>query len=770
MCEEAPASGLHDSNLCSTLINSIRGIVWEADPLTFRFFFVSPHAERILGYPVRQWIDEPDFWRTHTHPDDVAWCGDYCRDAALKGEDHEFQYRMIAADGRVVWLHDIVTVVRAENGELRLRGIMFDITENKKIEERLRSEEERFQLAMQGANDGLWDWNLVTDEVYYSTRWKAMLGYGDEELENHLRTWNRLVHPDDRDSTLAQVKDFLEGRLDRYEVEFRMRHKAGHYLNILSRAKLSSDAQGKPVRLVGTHIDITDRKNAERRLKASEERYAILFNNSHDAVIIHDLKGRVLDVNQTMLDMFAVTREEILRMNIAEDLSGSGNPLDMLPKIWNGVLGGKYLCFEWSGRRPHDNSSFPVEVCLRRISFGDGDLILANVHDITERRIMQDEIIKSQKLESLGTLAGGIAHDFNNILTAILGNLSFVRLQMDSANILSKRLEECEKAVSRAGELTRQLLTFSRGGEPAKKMVSPASLIGDATSLALRGSNAKCITELADSLWCIEADEGQISQVLHNLMLNAAQAMPSGGEVTVRAFNEQLGSDNPLMLKPGPYLTITVTDHGCGIPRNLLTRIFDPYFTTKTDGTGLGLASAYSIVRRHGGGMEVASTVGEGSCFTVHLPASPGNLPEEEKARTKPGPARSGRILIMDDNDMIREIATQILELLGYEVESCADGREAIVRFRLARESGRPFSAVILDLTIPGGMGGKEAAPLILEIDPDALLIVSSGYSSDPVVASFREYGFSGVINKPFDANRLGGELENLLKGHGKSS
>jgi PAS domain S-box-containing protein len=572
------------------------------------------------------------------------------------------------------------------------------------------------------------------------------------------------LHPEEREYDYYLVNQLTNSEIDHTATELHyIRCDGSDFWGYLTCAKLKTES-GAPPTLIAMVTDITELKKAEQNLKASEERYSILFNNIHDAVFIHDLEGRVLDVNQTMLDMYGVTREEVMQMSIVEDFSGPGNPLGMIPEIWNSVLEGEYLCFEWNARRPLDGSCFPVEVCLRRISFGGGDLILANVHDMTERRRMQDEMIKSQKLESLGLFAGGIAHDFNNILTAILGNLSFVRHQMDPSLTFSKRLAECEKAVSRAVELTRQLLTFSRGGEPVKKLLSPSSLIVDAASFALRGSNVRCATELADDLWCLEADEGQLCQALHNLILNAAQAMPNGGEVTVKAVNEMMDRDNHLKLQPGAYITITVNDHGCGIPRENLIKIFDPYFTTKPNGSGLGLASAYSIVKRHGGHLEVFSTVGEGSNFAVRLPASPGMRPEEEKSKNKPQTAGSGRVLIMDDEEMIRVIAAEILEHLGYEVESCADGREAVERFRSARESNHPFSVVILDLTIPGGMGGKIVAQHILEIDPDAVLIVSSGYSNDPVIANYRDYGFSGVINKPFDADSLGSELENLLK------
>lgn len=385
--------------------------------------------------------------------------------------------------------------------------------------------------------------------------------------------------------------------------------------------------------------------------------------------------------------------------------------------------------------------------------------------DITEWKKMQDELLKAQNLESLGVLAGGIAHGFNNILTAILGNLSLARMQVNPSHPITRRFDECEKAVVQASELIQQLLTFSIGGEPVKKLIAPAPLIRNAAAFVLRGTNIRSVIEPADDLWCVEADGGQLSQALNNLLINATQAMPGGGEISVRAGNETLESDNPCQLPAGDYLRITIEDHGCGIPRENLARIFDPYFTTKPQGTGLGLSAVYSIVRKHGGTIEACSTIGEGSEFTIHLPALPGMQPEEEEVKRKAEPGGCGKVLIMDDEGFIREIAAEILEFNGFEMESCADGNEAVELFKTAKERNAPFDAVILDLTVPGGMGGREAATQLRRIDPDAVLIVSSGYSNDPVIANYRQYGFSGAIHKPFDADTLTRALKVLIPG-----
>ncbi len=388
--------------------------------------------------------------------------------------------------------------------------------------------------------------------------------------------------------------------------------------------------------------------------------------------------------------------------------------------------------------------------------------------DITEREKMHEELLKAQKLESLGVMAGGIAHGFNNILTAILGNLSLARMQINPSHDIARRLGECEKAAVQASELAQQLLTFSSGGEPVKKIIDPAPLIRKAASFVLRGTNVRCVIELAESLWCLEADGGQFNQVLQNLLINAMQAMPGGGEVTVRAENELLEEDNPHQLASGHYLKVSIEDNGCGIAPEDLTRIFDPYFTTKPQGTGLGLSAVYSIIRKHGGKVEVSSAGGKGSCFSVHMPARPESRPEEDIFDKRAAAGESFRVLIMDDEEFVREIAVEIMEFIGYEVESCADGNEAVRLYEAARERNTPFNAVILDLTVPGGMGGKETAEQLLRIDPEAVLVVSSGYSNDPVVANFRQYGFSGVINKPFDAETLMRELERLMPAAGR--
>lgn len=377
--------------------------------------------------------------------------------------------------------------------------------------------------------------------------------------------------------------------------------------------------------------------------------------------------------------------------------------------------------------------------------------------DITDRIEHEKEELKIQKLESLGVLAGGIAHDFNNILTGVIGNISLAKLFVDDKHKAYKALVGAEKASVRATELARQLLTFARGGEPVKKVVSLLNLVNESVSLVLHGSNVKSSVDIPDSVHAIEADEGQISQVFHNIIINATQSMPGGGTLTVSVQNETLDSNNLMALPPGSYVCLTFTDAGCGISDADQKKIFDPYFTTKVNGTGLGLASTHSIIIKHGGHIGVSSKVGQGTTFTIHLPSIGETFSEYQTISLSRTISyhNAGSIIVMDDEVMIQELAAEMLTEIGYQVETCADGKEAIAYYKAAMESGESILAVIMDLTIPGGMGGKEAAAEILAIDPAASLIVSSGYSNDPIMSDFTAYGFIGAIAKPYRINEL---------------
>jgi len=386
------------------------------------------------------------------------------------------------------------------------------------------------------------------------------------------------------------------------------------------------------------------------------------------------------------------------------------------------------------------------------------------VRDVTERQRMEEELLKAQKLESISILAGGIAHDFNNILTAVVGNISLARaLYANPSDDVFQRLTAAEKASWRAKDLTEQLLTFSKGGAPVKKTASIIELIEESTRFVLRGSSVRCEFLIHNDLWPVEVDEGQISQVINNLVINANEAMPEGGIIQVGAENVTVEAQHALPLPDGKYVRIFVKDQGGGIPADQVQKVFDPYFTTKRKGSGLGLAVSYSIVKNHGGYITLESVSGVGTTFYIYLPASQQEILAKPTVEEK-APAGKGKVLLMDDEDAVREVTGRILSHMGYQVGFARDGAEAIALYKEAKESGQPFDVVVMDLTIPGGMGGKEAIRKLLEIDPQVKAVVSSGYHNDPIMAEFKAYGFSGVVAKPYLIEELSEVLQGILK------
>jgi len=376
--------------------------------------------------------------------------------------------------------------------------------------------------------------------------------------------------------------------------------------------------------------------------------------------------------------------------------------------------------------------------------------------EMEQRRQVEDELLRARKLESLGSMAGGIAHDFNNFLTVIQGNIELARMQLPAGSTLEKRLDQMTAACKRASTLASQLLTFAKGGEPVRRVVSIARLVTEAVDLARVGTPVSIAVSVAGDLLPAPVDPGQIGQVLHNILQNAREALPEGGLIEVRAENV------PGCPPAEPRIEISIRDHGCGISPEVLPRIFDPYFSTRPGGSGFGLATAHAIVTKHGGRISVESTPGRGTLFTVNLPATL-EAPEAEPAAVPAPQSGTGRILAMDDEASLRTLVEAVLTQLGYEIRTARDGAEAIALYEEAKAAGQPYDAVLLDLTVSGGMGGVEAASKLRVLDPSAKLIVSSGYSDAPVLANFARYGFDAVVPKPWTAAALSEVLRKVL-------
>jgi PAS domain S-box-containing protein len=515
---------------------------------------------------------------------------------------------------------------------------------------------------------------------------------------------------------------------------------------------------------------IVKQREAEQALVAEKERLAVTLCSIGDGVIATDPEGRVVMMNA-----------------VAERLTGwqsheaIGNTLSSLivllqetsrehcddPVMRTLQQGRVVEIFKPVALIARDEQELLITATAAPITDLQQQVIGAVLvfRDVTERRILEHEMQNAEKMESLGVLASGIAHDFNNILTAVLGNISLAKaLCPEETTHLLGRLVEAEKATLRARDLTKQLLNFSRGGTPVKRTASIAEVVNESLALVLRGVNVKRHIEIPDDVWPVGIDYGQIAQAVQNIVLNAVQAMPNGGTIRVSVANTTFETDEISTLPHGQYVRLDIADNGIGIPPMLLSKIFDPYFSTKEYGTGLGLTNAYAIVKRHEGTILVQSEPGGGSTFSILLPAML-DLALAESTADPLAETCHGRILVMDDEESVRDVVTRMLTLLGYTVESTADGEEAIARYQHAMEAGEPFDAIITDLTVPGGMGGAETVEILKTIDPRVRAIASSGYANDRVMSAHEEYGFVTVIAKPYKLGELAEVMRRVTQG-----
>ncbi len=510
---------------------------------------------------------------------------------------------------------------------------------------------------------------------------------------------------------------------------------------------------------------LIERKDNEEKLRKSERRYRFVVENSATAITHFDEKGTYLFLNDIALRWIREMGHDFSIEDIENKLSihdiFSEDTADFFLERLRRIIkigAGETTEEEVESLGRWISSSYmPI-----RDNIGKTVGVQVVTQDITDRKHLEEERAKASKLESIGFLAGGIAHDFNNILAAILGNTSLAKMRLDYREEVNNLLTETENATIRATKLTRQLLTFAKGGTPVKETTELDDLIRETAGFSLRGSNVQYSSSIASDLWLTEVDRGQISQVIGNLVINAKQAMSEGGTISIKAKNTVVTSQNKLPLVDGNYVIISVKDKGHGIPAEQLTKIFDPYFTTKPAGSGLGLATCYSIIHRHSGHISVKSKPGIDTTFTIYLPASSKKM-ENKRIVEDQEEVLTGKILIMDDEKSITRIVTLMLTRLGNEVAAVGDGIEAIELYKKAMKAGKPFDVVIMDLTIPGGMGGREAIRNLLEIDPDVKAVVSSGYANDPVISNFRTYGFVGNISKPYKLDGLKRVLNDVL-------
>lgn len=521
------------------------------------------------------------------------------------------------------------------------------------------------------------------------------------------------------------------------------------------------DDKNKFVGAVHIVSDITIRKRMEEALAKEKEQLAITLRSIGEGVICTDGAGKIILMNRIAEKLTGWLEEEavgklfadVIRLIYEETRATYPNLIEQVVETQNVIIPTEdiILISRNGTERIIAKSGAPIHSSDNKII---GVVIVFS--DITNKRKMEQELQKTSKLESLGVLAGGIAHDFNNILTSILGNISYAKIMDFTHEELSEILTDAENASYRAKNLTMQLLTFAKGGDPRKQNMSVAEVILNSVRFTLRGTNVAPEFQIAENLPLIEIDDVQISQVINNLVLNAVQAMPDGGKIHIKVNKIKIDSSRVIPLKVGHYILISVRDEGIGIENENLSQIFDPFFTTKKTGSGLGLTSSFSIIKKHGGYLTVESEIDKGSTFFIYLPIStkhqaikPVITQNEDQL---PGKAK---ILLMDDEEGLRRVAAKMISRLGYTIEGVANGEEAIRVYQQALEKKEPFDLVILDLTVPGGLGGKATMAKLLEIDPNVKAMVSSGYSNDSVMANYKDFGFINYLMKPFSANEL---------------
>lgn len=749
------------------LMASIDGIFWEGDAQTLQFTYVSEQAERLLGYSLAEWTT-PDFWVNHIHPDDREWTVALCQHAASENRDQSFEYRMIAADGRIVWLRDVVHVIVEESKAAKVCGIMLDITERKQAEAALRESEERYRILYE-ANPTIYFTLDLTGAVLSVNRFGAeQLGYTVAELTG--ASILRLIPTEDIAVALQCINHCITHPGEIIHRNLRIVRKNGSLLWAEETACAIRDVKGNLVLLIVCE-DISERKEAEQALSDSHTLLQAIVESTTDEIFVKDRQGRYLMINRAGAAVLGKTVAEVigrddLALLPAEDAHAIMDRDRLL------MATGESQTFEETMVMPSGTRTTLTTQSIYRDKRGGVQGIIGIARNITELKHLEEQFRQAQKMEAVGRLASGVAHDFNNLLTVINGysQLMLKRLAADDPD--RPRVAEIQKAGERAANLTRQLLAFSRKQMLQPQLVNLNTLLGELLKLLQRliGEDVEVSLVSAPDLNLTKVDPVQFEQAIINLAVNARDAMPHGGQLTITTANAELDREAAAHypeVHAGPYVSVTISDTGIGMTEAVKAQIFEPFFTTKEigKGTGLGLAMVYGFVKQSGGHIEIFSEEGRGAIFRIYLPRT-----EEPNIRVSPAldlpdlPKGRETILLVEDEESVRTLVRLVLEAGGYVVLDAEHGQQAIA---LAAAHSGPIHLLITDLVMPQ-MNGRQVAEQLTALHPAIQTIFMSGYTEEATARHRVSELNIAFLQKPFDPRRLAHKVRELLDGQGK--
>jgi len=725
----------------------------------------SKEIYRIYGQEPEHFTPTFTAVQTVMHPEDLEPFQHGLEEALHQGKPFEMDYRFFRPDGAERTIHAIGEAAYDSEGRpLGMSGTVQDITAQKRLEAKAWEQFATLESIIKS----------MENPIYSVDRDYCYTSFNPCHAEVMRKSYGASIELG------KSILDFIPGEKDRHQAKLGL-DRALNGENVLLEEYFGQgketrlwEASYNPIRgmdgkVLGVSLyarDTTERRRADEQLKASEKRLRDITANLGVGLYVMDIRGEITFMNPMAEQLWGWSLEELNEKgshDLVHNRRPDGRPLPLEQcEILGVIKKGKPFVSKDEVYVRKDGTVFPISVIATPLL--ENGKVVASVtafRDISTEIKLEEELLKIHKLESVGILAGGIAHDFNNLLQAIMGSISLAQLHLEQLNLaaLPPLLKQAEDSSEAAKELSFRLLTFAKGGSLVKKAVSIEGIIRKSVSLSLSGSNIECDFDLSSNLAPVKVDEGQLMQVFNNVFINAKEAMPKGGTISINAQKITIRKNSTLPLKPGKYLHISIRDSGCGIPRENLSKIFDPYFSMKgmgsKKGTGLGLSISMAIVRKHDGFIGVESTPGQGATFHIYIPSSTepvsDRIPEEEKTSA----IFKKRILFMDDDERVRQLVGEMMTSQGCEVEYASHGEEAIALYRQSRDEGRPFDCAILDLTVKGGMGGEKAVAELKKIDPQVKAVIASGYAEDPIIKNFTDYGFVGSISKPFAMNQL---------------